>query len=462
MGPTSIRLRLTLFFVATSSAVLIGVGSLIGLQIEAHFEEQDVAEMSGKLELIAHALSKVYTHEELQNLPQQLDDALVGHPGLIVALADDGGTVVYPAAGAEVPMPLWSGARAGPARAISWHGGGKSYRGLAQTIPAGLPGAADYRVAVALEVSRHREFMAALQRMLAIAVSLGILASCVLGWLAARRGLAPLRDIAGLVGSVSASRLDNRLRLDSVPAELTELANAFNAMLARLDESFKRLSEFSGDLAHELRTPVSNLLTQTQVVLTKSRSAEEYREILYSSLEEYERLARMVGDMLFLAKADHGLVVPNRESVQLASEIDRLIEFYEALAEELGVTLQRAGDGVVSGDRLMIRRALSNLVSNAIRHTPRGGKVGIEVAPAPADKVRIRVSNEGVEIEARHLERLFDRFYRVDPSRRREGEGVGLGLAITRSIVAAHGGTISAESAAGVTHFDVLLDEPAP
>ena len=157
------------------------------------------------------------------------------------------------------------------------------------------------------------------------------------------------------------------------------MALAFNDMLSRLEGSFRRLVEFSSDLAHELRTPINNLMTQTQVVLSRPRSADNYRETLYSNLEEYERLARTISDMLFLAKADHGMLVPRWESVDLAVQVRQLFEFYEALADSQGIGLTLSGEGLALGDPLMLRRALGNLLSNAIRHTPRGGTIEMRI-----------------------------------------------------------------------------------
>jgi two-component system heavy metal sensor histidine kinase CusS len=268
--------------------------------------------------------------------------------------------------------------------------------------------------------------------------------------------------MARVARGISASRLENRLTLDSVPVELVELALGFNDMLARLEDSFRRLSDFSSDLAHELRTPISNLMTQTQVALSKARSADEYREVLYSNLEEYDRIARMIGDMLFLAKADNGLIIPHSEPVNLVEEVRQLFDFYEALSEELGVRLGLAGEGTVEGDKLMLRRALGNLLSNALRHTPRNGTIEVRIdRPAPG-KIRLTIENTGETIPPEHLPRLFDRFYRVDSSRRRAQEGAGLGLAITRSIVEAHGGVIAAASAQGLTRFEAVFPVITP
>jgi two-component system heavy metal sensor histidine kinase CusS len=302
--------------------------------------------------------------------------------------------------------------------------------------------------------------MSGFYQILWLAIAAGILSIGLLGWIAARRGLVPIRDMTRVAQSVTASRLHDRLPAESLPLELVDLAKAFNGMLARLEDSFRRLSEFSSDLAHELRTPIASLMTQTQVALSRTRSAEEYREVLYSNSEEYERLARMIADMLFLAKADHGLIVPRSEPIALADEVRELFEFYDALAEDHGVELALAGQGEVHGDRLMIRRALSNLLSNAINHTPRGGVINVRIQVEGDGAVRVSVENAGRGIAPEHLARLFDRFYRVDPSRQRSTDGAGLGLAITKSIVAAHLGTVHASSSGGLTRFDLLFPGP--
>lgn len=253
--------------------------------------------------------------------------------------------------------------------------------------------------------------------------------------------------------SISAGRLDKRLDAAVLPVELVELTGAFNAMLSRLEESFRRLSDFSSDIAHELRGPVSNLLTQTQVAPSRPRSADEYREIPYSNLEEYDRMSRMIADMLFLAQADNGIVIPNREVVDLAATVREVFEFYEALADDKGVALHLTGTGSIHGDRLMLRRALSNLLSNAIRHTPRGGMIEVLIATDDDGRMHLSIETPGTPIPAEHLPHLFERFYRAEPSRSRSSEGFGLGLAITRSIVQAHLGTIGVESADNRTRF---------
>ena len=260
---------------------------------------------------------------------------------------------------------------------------------------------------------------------------------------------------------VTALQLSQRLPVQTIPRELAELAQSLNDMLARLEDAFKRLSEFSSDIAHELRTPVSNLLTQTQVTLSRARSADDYRRILESNEEEFERMARMVSDMLLLAKADNGLALPQREQLYMAEEVRALFDYFDALAEEKSLTLTLQGDCQLWADRLMLRRALANLLSNALRHADSASTLLVNLQ-ALETGVQISVSNQGDGIAPEHLERVFDRFYRVDPARQRSSDGTGLGLAITQSIVAAHGGNIWATSSGGLTTLTMQLPLATP
>jgi len=457
----SITFRLTLLFSTASTAVLLVVGYLIGTLVEAHFEEIDLSDLNGKLELVRHTLEKARAPGDMNTVPHRLADALVGHHGLSVAVLDADRKMLFISPDSVFPADLLDNPpredSSGRAKLMTWEKNGQAYRGIAATAATTVAGQRPATVVVAVNIEHHQVFMAAFQKSLWWAIAASIALTALLGWIAARRGLAPVREMAVVAQGISAHRLGERLPPESVPTELADLAIAFNDMLARLEGSFTRLSEFSSDLAHELRTPISNLMTQTQVAISKERSADQYREVLYSNLEEYERLARMIADMLYLAKADHGLIVPSSEVVDLAAEAHELFGFYEAFAEEQGVSLVLAGGGAVRGDRLMLRRALSNLLSNAIRHTTRGGSVQVRIDPGQSGEIQLSVENPGENIEPEHLPRLFDRFYRVDRSRHKASDGAGLGLAITKSIVEAHQGTIRSFSADGSTRFAITF-----
>jgi two-component system heavy metal sensor histidine kinase CusS len=454
----SVTFRLTLLFASVSTTVLLLLGLLIGSLVEGHFEELDMALLDGKLELLRHALGKVRSPEELAALPRQLDDALVGHHGLAVLLRKADGAILYATAGASFPPELLAGAADRQLRPSRWsETENRSYRGLAVRLPTGIEGVPPVLVAVSTDLAHHEHFMHSFNAALWTVMGLAALLTGFLGWLAARRGLAPLRAISRSAAGITANRLDQRLAEESIPLELAEVAQTLNEMLARLEASFRRLSDFSSDLAHELRTPVSNLLTQTQVTLSRARTVDQYQDVLASNAEEFERLSRMIADMLFLAKSDNELIVPYREKVDLAAEVASLLEFYEAVLEEKGIAPDCSGRGIVYGDRLMLRRAISNLLSNAVRHTPKNGRLTVNIDDSTGSTLVLSVENTGEDIAAEHLPRLFDRFYRVDSSRQRFGEGAGLGLAITRSIARAHGGDVCAFSQGGSTRFEIRL-----
>jgi two-component system heavy metal sensor histidine kinase CusS len=299
----------------------------------------------------------------------------------------------------------------------------------------------------ALDVTASGKIIAAYWARLCMLLAAAVAVASVIGWLLARRGLAPLRRIGSSMERISAEQLDERIGAQPWPAELQSLANAFDAMLGRLEASFEQLSRFSADLAHEFRTPVNNLVAAASVTLARGRSVEEYQDTLAVIVEEGERLTRMISSMLFLARADNAKQALHRETLSTGTEFAKLREFFEALAEQRGVAITAQGEVPVRADPVLLRRALSNLVANALQHTPPGGEVRLEAAGAPQG-VRISVTDTGEGIDARHLPHLFTRFYRADPSRA-SSERSGLGLAVVKSIVDLHGGAVQIESEIG-------------
>lgn len=461
----SITLRLTALFATVSTIVMLALGYLVGAAVEEHFIEQDMEVLHGKLELARHALERVQSAEDLAAIPQLLDDSLIGHAGLAVVVIAPGGETLFATRGADFPHALLARPITGKTpEPMVWRSGTSvPFRGVAVQVASGIKGSGPAIVGVATDISHHEHFMASFRRTLWTFVLLAAVLTGFLGWIAVRRGLSPLQAMGRKAGEITAQRLADRLAADAVPAELADLAQTLNAMLSRLEASFRRLSDFSSDLAHEFRTPISNLLTQTQVTLSRPRPVDEYRDVLASNVEEYERLSRMIADMLFIAKADEGKIVPSLETLDLASLIDHLLEYHRLVAEENDVAVSRQGSASMPGDSLMLRRALSNLLSNAIRHTQAGGSVQVTIGRTLTGGASIEVANTGETIPAEHLPRLFDRFYRADPSRSTEGEGSiagthsGLGLAIVKSIVEAHGGQVTVASMQGRTRFTLAF-----
>ncbi len=456
LGALSLTSRLAILFAVMASGLLIVVGIAIDRAVSAHFYELDQHALSAKLAAIETLLATTTSDEALAALPGRVSDALAGHETVALRLVipqhgwlhavlddrfDNRNQVLASATGG---LTKWQDVDGTP------------FIGQVATLRVPLPEPVAAEVLLGLDISHHVHFLRSMRLQLGIGISAAALLAAMLGWLAAREGLAPMRRVTTTARRLSAERLRERLSEEDAPAEMRDLVEAFNGMLERLEASFRRLNEFSADIAHELRTPVSNLMTETQVALSRSRTADEYREVLHSNLEEFDRLARMIADMLFLAKADNSLLPKPAERVALETEATALLEFYEALADEKSIRMKLTGAGEVVGDRLMLRRALSNLLSNAIRHTPQGEIIEISIQ-RDRDHVLLTISNPGDPIPPDQLPLVFERFHRVDPSRLRQGDGSGLGLPITRSIVEAHGGCIQLESDTNRTVFTIVL-----
>lgn len=456
----SLTLRLTLLFALASACVLFLLGLVIGHAVERHFEEQDMEVLKEKSAVARQILEGQPLDRPGLSLAERLGAAFSGHPGLAVAVHDDSGMSIYANVRQAFPDSLQSGTGAtAPQVPTKWTApDGRSWRGVAiqifeQRAGADRVASPAHTLAIAVDIVHHEHFMHSFRQSLWTFIGAATVTMGLLGWFAVRRGLSPLTAIKRRADEITANLLHTRLPVESIPHELADLAATLNGMLSRLEESFQRLSNFSSDLAHELRTPVSNLLTQTQVTLSRARTAEDYRVVLESNAEEFERLSRTISDMLFLAKSDNGQIIPNRENIDLADEIGSLLDFYNVLAEEKSIALSLEGKGRLLGDRLMLRRAVGNLLSNALRYTPESGRVNVRIENAGNGRTLLSVENTGDDIPREHLSRLFDRFYRVDGSRHRTTENSGLGLAIAKSIVIAHAGTIDVDSNKGITRF---------
>ena len=403
------------------------------------------------------------SYETIKALEPQLRNAIVaGHPDMTITVVDSNGTLLFSVGQEKMVKLLLEGSGVAKTQPVTWSLDNHTYRIAGNSFTLGIPARQPANVAISLDITSDQEFIDEFRMFLWIGIGLCTLIMGLLGWVAARKGLLPLNNVSAMLANISTQQLDNPISMAGVPRELQELISAFNKMLSRLNNAFRRLSEFSSDIAHELSTPISNMMVQTQVTLSRERNTGEYCTNLQSNLEELERLSRMVSDMLFLAKADNEMIVPKREVIDLRVEMEKLFDFYDALVGERRVQLHLRGAATVCVNRLMIQRALSNLLSNAIRFTPEGMAVEVTIGEN-ADQAMIAITNRGLAIPAEHLPKIFERFYRADPSRREgDTENVGLGLTITKSIVEMHGGTISAESEKGRTCFTITLPKAQP
>ena len=301
---------------------------------------------------------------------------------------------------------------------------------------------------LALDITAEENVLAHYRDKLLLVLVLGIVCSAIIGFLITRRGMKPLAEITEAAQKINVAQLHERIIPEKWPRELATLATAFDGMLGRLEASFNRLSQFSADVAHEFRTPIASLRLQAEVALTRSRTVEEYRAILESSLEDYERLSRMVEKLLFLARSENAETVLNRSTISPRKEIESIGDFYEAMLAEKKIELRIEGDGAMEADVILFQRAISNLLANAIRYTSANGKIAARIRQQENGDTEIEVADNGSGLASEHIPKIFDRFYRADKSRNSE-HGTGLGLAIVKSIMNLHGGTARLQSEVG-------------
>ncbi|HIY71203.1 MAG TPA: Cu(+)/Ag(+) sensor histidine kinase [Candidatus Luteimonas excrementigallinarum] len=421
--------------------------------LDLHFAEMDEEE----LEVISNSVIKALGEMALEGDQDALERAVRGHHGVYYYVADSAGTTLYaPEDGPDLrrfvenqqPLRLESGQRM-----TVWEEAGHHYRGAVLRVGDDQRLGERYTIAVAMDIGVHLAFIRDFKRIQGWTVLVVMCLAILVAWIAVRWGHIPIRKANQKIRAITSSRLHVRLDPGEVPIELEETISSFNAMLGRLEDGYAQLANVSADIAHELRTPVTNLTTQTEVAVGQVRPADEYREILYSNLEELGRLNRMINDMLFLAQTENSPENIRVEELDVAETIQGLFEYFDAWVEDRGVSLQLLGTAShVHADKEMLRRALSNLLSNAIRYTPSGKEVSVRVSQG-ADATTICVENPGPRIDPKDLANLFSRFYRADPSRQRKGDGAGLGLAIVKTIVDAHGGEVYAESDDTSTRF---------
>jgi len=300
-----------------------------------------------------------------------------------------------------------------------------------------------YIIQLAQDRSGDEQFATQFAFVLGGALALGIAASAVIAIAVAKRGLLPLQQMTQALERIDPNHLDERVGKTTWPRELQPVATAFDEMLARLENSFTKLSQFSADLAHELRTPISNIRGEAEVSLTRPRTLEDYRNVIESIAAECERLSGIVDNLLFLARAEAVDRQIERKIFAAGPAIEKIAAYYRTIAEERDISITNKGDGEVYADALLFDRALSNLLDNALRFTPDGGEITIATETKP-DRTELAVEDNGCGISPQHLPRVCDRFYRADSSR--SSQGAGLGLALVKSITDLHGGSIAVAS----------------
>lgn len=446
MRPFSLAVKVG-FKVGLMSAALLLLFATFGyLMVSQALERNARTDLEVKMVGMAHNLSAITAISGVNADAHQLVDLVMGHNNLYVSIFESTQTLtpLLSIGSKQVNMEVHKFQPTEQAEQREWRDStGRPLMSASRVMRLG--DGTEVSVFMTMDQSSNHALLDALLTRALMVSPLILMLILAIGWWTVRRGLLPLTKFLKIASRISTESLEHRLPTKGMPAELKNLADGINIMLMRLDDGVQQLSQFSDDLAHELRAPLSNLMGKAQVALTRERSLPEYREVLESCTEELHRMSRMVSDMLFLAQVSHPASMVEFESVSLIDETQRVCDLFSITAEEGEIQLQIAGSGdVVHGNQIMIQRAVSNLVSNAIRYCPRGRTVYVKVQRG-ADGATLSVGNPGRGIAKEHHAHLFERFYRVDKSRARSEGGTGLGLAIVQSIMILHQGSARVE-----------------
>lgn len=328
---------------------------------------------------------------------------------------------------------------------------------LTKTIPAHgiIP---SLHFIVAIDSTPYINTLNEFTRVLIFITTSGVLLVTVSGYIISRRGLRPVELLSKQANQLVPGVDGQRLNTQTLPCELRPLAVAFNGLLARQDKAWSQLECFNANVAHELKTPLTNLIGQTQFSLSRRRTIEQLEDALESNLEEMSRMASIVNDMLFLSHAQTGKFTTQCEKISLKTEAVKTVEYIEPIFSDKNLHLSIEGEATVFADRRLFNRALANLLENSARHAFVDSMITIRLSEKK-DTVYISVENAGEQIESHHLERLFERFYRVDSSRTQSDTNHGLGLSIIKAIAYIHGGDVFATSSHGINTFGFTISK---
>lgn len=435
----SITRRLALALAVSAFVAFAISGLAFYSTIEAELRERAYQTLKGRLALVAHLIEESTSGLGDAALRGALDDAVLGAEGLRIWVRDAQGARVFGGPWLDAPM------HERLMRVVDHDGVALDYLSGRASRANGL-----MDVAVARDARPDQALLARTASRLLVECLIGALAAAlVAGWIV-RRELRPLERLGRQAEALSLNQAGSRLEEAGLPSELKPLARSFNATVIRMQEAYRQMEAFNANVAHELRTPIANLNGSLQVALSRRRSEEEWRVHAQVGLEDIERLSGIVNDMLFLARTDAGEWSARSDRTELAEEARKVVDYFEAAAEDAQLEVEISGRAVVQADAALIRRALSNLLSNALRHATTGSIVRIEIS-TEAPRARVTVTNQGSTVAPEQLPRVFDRFFRGESSRSAHNRGSGLGLSIVAAVARMHGGDVFASSRDGQT-----------
>ncbi|MBY4768000.1 heavy metal sensor histidine kinase [Burkholderia ambifaria] len=457
-APYSLLRRLTLAFAAVAALVFALTGAYLYRSLSAELTRRDDIEIAGKLNQFLQLARSSGSTAALRADPAVFHEVLLSHPGVYLGIydaanrplvehTDEAGNTLASVIARPEPADAATVAASPFTCAPPGIGTSRCVRAHA-TLPSGET----IQVALARTATDRQSLLESYRVDIWLAAALGALLVGALGYAVASRGLRPVESLGRQTSRIEAHNLNARLDARGGPVELHELATSVNRMLDRLERAFVRLSQFSSDLAHDMRTPLANVISSSQVTLSRARTTEEYEALIDSNIEECERLQRMIENMLFLARTDNARQHLKAVELDAGAELRRLASYFQALADEAGVHLAVQGEAPVVADATLFRRAVSNLASNALEHAQAGSTIELTVSTRPGYAV-VEVTNRGAAIPPEQIERIFERFYRIDSSRHGAARNAGLGLAIVKSIMELHRGKVEVESRDGRTTF---------
>jgi heavy metal sensor kinase len=445
----SVRVRLTLWYVLLLAVILAAFS--IGVYLTLRHSLYD--NLSNSLDNRANLLLSAVRYDA--NRPTLASSISPDDPSrgeYYVRVFDSSGKVTFEAKPSEGDVPVdqdaIAAALAGAERTRAATLAGDRIR--VRTVPIERDGQVSGVLEVGQSVDDTLETLRTLAIILGIAYPVTLFVAGFGGVFLAGRALSPIDKLTRLARRMSAEDLSQRFDAQLPDDEVGRLARTFNEMIERLDDAFRRQRQFTADASHELRTPLTAVKGQVEVALSKSRNEEAYRQVLQAVNEEVDRMIRLTGSLLTLARADAGQIPISSDRVSVPDLVASALEQVRPLATQKGLTLRAASTepAALQADEDLLLQLLLNLLDNAIKYTEPGGEVDVGWDETDED-VRLWVLDTGVGIESEHLPYVLDRFYRVDKARSRAEGGAGLGLAISRWIVEAHGGWISVESSVG-------------
>lgn len=456
MRRLSLSARLTFTFVVITAACFILVGWLLYRVAEHRIYEQDETNLVLSARHLRRLVAELDSVDDLKAHRDRMIVSVLGDPSNALRMVDGAGTTIVDYNPTGYPLNVQSAVpieqRIIAGMLSTWYGDhGLPIRGMAVT--GQVRDGAHVTIIVARSFADREALLRRYGRDIALRLLAGMIAAILLSQLLVRRALRPLRSMATDAATINAQSLHTRLSAGNAPAELHALSGALNEMLDRLEGGFDRVWQFTVDLAHDLRTPIGNLRGTNEVALTRARTSAEYQALLASNIEECDRVSRTIESVLFLARADNPQFALQRIPLDTGTELERMVDYFEGIASEAGITIRIQGSAGISADRELFRRAVGNLLSNALRYTPTGETITL-LTEHTNGSVTVAVENPGAGIPQEHLEKLFDRFYRVDRSRSDSANSTGLGLSIVKSIMELHGGQVTVEShPQGITRF---------